>query len=241
MRIIVSPVLIETPKKFHGKLGYFASVPAVMPTQWLCLKPWLNLVQKVASLQDVRTYGEIWVCSFLVPNTCLRTMAACNPGKSATMFTLEMELFTFWLCSRLSSLPTVQSSRNDPCSESNRSHYPLNSWFRRTISTLVDFFVDAPRPTLAPLGSQAFSDLLATIRLRAPMYPGGVGLEDANSASKCLTMSQWCDVLCPTMPVDAKNSSIFHLCGIWDTHISSAKRRAGGCALFGFPPGTQSS
>ena len=47
--------------------------------------------------------------------------------------------------------------------------------------------------------------------------------------------------LCPTTLMDSKSSSNFNPCGIWDTSISRAKRRARGCALFRVPLGTQSS
>ena len=63
-------------------------------------------------------------------------------------------------------------------------------------------------------------------------------LEEANSASKCLTLSQRFYVLCIRLRLWMRRIHRFSILG---THISSAKRRAGACALFGFALGTQSS
>ena len=62
----------------------------------------------------------------------------------------------------------------------------------------------------------------------APMFPEGVGtLVEARSMSKSLTLSERCYVLCVLLRLwTRKDSSNFVLCGIRDTRISSAKRRA---------------
>ena len=145
----------------------------------------------------------------------------------------------------------------EPCEGLFPPLFGLRHCDRLLISTWVDFWWPA-RPTLAPLGSSAFSDLLATIRLLAAPPLSVSCLRNFQNRFACSDVSWRCRKLLkkrtPRQSVGRcrKRSTSFcirlrlwmrriHRFSILGTHISSAKRRAGACALFGFALGTQSS